>query len=186
MAQFDFFGTWEDSWRLLQEIIKFNDVTFVPDLIYDSPEPIFINTINEEAKEYIKIKRHLYIWGKLFSKYPPLLLRRESGPKEGTYYVQVDYSGPSLELILPACFEENGLINLNTGMVTYSKEYLNPESGNWENPSKELKDVYKNICTLLKKSILIRYDLKTSYQWIGKNAVKLLQENKAQIIAKGV
>lgn len=69
MAQFDFFGTWEDSWRLLHEISKFDDVSFVL-VIYDSPKPIFINKIDEEAKEFIKIKGHLYIWGKFILQVP--------------------------------------------------------------------------------------------------------------------
>ncbi len=178
MGQFDFLGTWNDSWNLLGEILKRNDVKFVPDLKFNGPKPLYITYLDEEAKEVLRDRRNLYIWGS-FSIFPPCLDRIEEGQNAGKYSVWLAGGGPGLGLTLPACYEEGGLLNLGTGDLSYPKFTFNPNTNLWEPPSPALKAGYKDIKARIKRH-LVRHKLKT-FIWIGKEALQLVKQNKAKI-----
>jgi hypothetical protein len=184
MSQFDYFGTWEDSWEILDIILNNEDVELIPDMWYETSIPLKFKQVDENLKNILRKKRRLFILGKYFSIYPPCLKKKEDGPMIGKYNLYANYGGPSLDLSLPVCFEKDNIINFGSGILSYPKEFLNPHTGIWENSTQNLKDAYKRICSLLKKH-LIRHKINSNI-WIGNNALTLLKAGKAQIYDKGV
>src|SRR6266540_1924481 len=116
MAQFDFLGTWNDSWGILAAILGTNDYSLVPDLLYDKPEPLFVTEIDDSAKEMLlNGKRNGFLWSWQFSRFPPVMKRIEGGEAAGKYYVGLGEGGPYLRLVLPGGYEEGGVLNLGPG-----------------------------------------------------------------------
>lgn len=175
--QFEFLGTWTDSWAVLEAILKRGDATLIPDLWYEEPTPLAFVTVDETLKGLLRQRRRVYIWCTQFSKFPPHLEQQGSGPRAGKFFVRLPLSGPGLELTLPACFEAEGLINLNFGSLSYSKETLNPQSGKWERASSQLKAGYRDV-----RSRLCRYALKLENGiWTGLDAAQLLNTGRAKL-----
>jgi len=181
MAQFDFYGTWIDSWKLL-EILTEKNLSLIPDQWYKSPSAIFFNEINEELKDLLHKKRRLFIWGKEFSLFPPHFVLQKSGPRQGEYSIGAAYGGPCLDLTLPACFENDKKIKLSCGTLTFPKDYKNPKTNEWLKTSEDLKKYYKIISTDFKKILK-----KTKFRkliWIGGDALNLLENGNAEIVDK--
>lgn len=49
MAQFDFLGTWKDSWSIISAVLEPQDVCLIPDLKYEQPQPHSLMTLNLKA-----------------------------------------------------------------------------------------------------------------------------------------
>lgn len=182
MSQFDFYGTWSDSWELLKIALKY-DTVLIPDCWYEEPKPILFKDITDELKQLMFKKRRLFIWGKDFSNFEPGFIIQLSGPRKGMYSTGAEYGGPCLDLTLPACFERNDIINLSCGTLTYPKEYKNPNTSKWEKSSETIANKYKTIRKDFKKR-LKEYRV-GKYIWIGEDALALLQNGKAKIIDRG-
>jgi hypothetical protein len=145
MAEFDFFGTREDWWTVLEAIAEAGDITFVPDARYRTPHPLLFTSVTNALRDHMIERRHVYLWSKAFSQTPPKLVRQDSGPRVGQYFVQLDEGGPGLELTLPAAYEADGFVNLNTGSLSYPKKTWDATIGSWVNPSTALKQGYKEV-----------------------------------------
>jgi hypothetical protein len=177
-TQFDFIGTWNDSWATIDTILTRSGTTLIPDLWYDTPSPLLFDALDESLKSLLLQRRRLYIWCTEFSRHPPVLEKQGSGPNAGKFFLRLTLGGPGLELTLPACFELQGIVNLNFGNLSYARETFNPESGRWEKPSSQLKAGYANIRTLLCEKVL-RQDNRI---WMGPEAMHLLREGHAKIV----
>jgi hypothetical protein len=175
--QFEFLGTWNDSWGVLEAILARGDATLIPDLWYEEAKPLVFAAVDETLKGLLHQRRRVYVWSTAFSKFPPGLERQGSGPKAGKYFVRLSLGGPGLELTLPACFEAEGLINLNFGSLSYAKETFNPETGRWEKPSSQLKAGYDDVRSRLCSHVLKR----ESGVWTGLDATHLLNTGRARI-----
>jgi hypothetical protein len=185
MKEFHYLGTWDDSWKILESILQRPETTFIPDIWYDSSKPTFFCRVNDELKKLMLYKRRVYIWAKDFSKRDPFLKRQEGGEMAGKYSVWLGSGGgQGLDLILPACYEENNITYLATGMLGYEKQYLNDLTGVREKPSVNLKAGYKDILSRIKKC-LVRHEFHIPI-WIGKDGLRLVQEKKAQITGFGL
>ncbi len=182
MAQFDFYGTWLDSWKLLEVLLE-KDLSLIPDKWYKKPDALFFKEITEDLKDLIHKKRRVFICGKKFSLFQPLFVQQKSGPKQGQYSIGAEYGGPYLDLTLPACFEKDDIINLSCGTLTFPKQYKNPETNEWLNAPAELKISYKDTCGDFKKK-LKRFKYK-KYIWIGEDALGRLKTDKVKIVDKG-
>lgn len=178
MPQFEFYGTWDDSWQILGDITS-HLFFLIPDRWYESSEIPKYNSLNNELKSTLRLKRRVFLWNQDFSVFSPGVRLQKAGSYSGKYQVGAEYGGPCLALTLPACSENENKLNLSCGQLTYPKEFLHPETGNWVPASEKLKSGYKNVIVLIKKS-LIKHKSKTAI-WIGKNASQLLEQQKAEI-----
>src|SRR5437016_1742370 len=151
MARFDYLGTWSDSWQLLTRVLERQGTTLVPDLWYRTPDPLHIGSMDNGAKNAIMQRRNVFIWGKDFSHSPPVLKPVGEDTSDILYSLDATGGGPSLRLILPACYEEEGLSNLAGGMLVCHREYLNLETQTWERPSPALKAAFKDILARMKR-----------------------------------
>jgi len=87
-----------------------------------------------------------------------------------------------LQLTLPACFEIDGVIHLNSGALTCHQEVFNHETLKWErteNMRLQLYDVCRsNLLKQLKKLVVGKKPIK-----IGCDALELVSSGKAKIVA---
>ncbi len=136
------------------------------------------------AEEVLRNRRRVFIWGDDFSQYPPVLTPVHKDRADTLYTAEARKGGPSLDLSLPACYEEEGFVNLAHGMFSYHTEYQNPETGAWVIASAELKAGYRDILGRMKRH-LVRHRFHELI-WTGPDALRLLQEGKARISGFGL
>lgn len=190
MAQFDFLGTWKDSWALLGAILGPGDTFLVPDLNYPKPAPLVFSTLGETQKDTFQKNRSLFVGSSAFTKHPPFLQKTAR-----TYRVDVSEEGPLLHLVLPAsyryergvpksAFEGGAGLNLAPGMLSHQPHYLNPETGTWEAASEELKAGYQEMVRRIKTQ-LVRHQFHR-FIWTGHDALQEIQVNQATIHGFGL
>jgi hypothetical protein len=184
MAQFDYLGTWNDSWQILARILERGGTRLVPDLWYTSPEPLYIEAIDSTAKEVLTKRRRLCIWADDFSRFPPIIKPVDYSRPDTLYTLQPTRGGPSIDFTLPPCYEEEGFTNLANGMCVAHGHYWNPESEVWERASANLQAGRKDIVRRMKQ-YLVRYKFH-KHIWIGPDGLRLLEEGKARITGYGL
>lgn len=184
MTEFSFLGSWQDSWDILDSIFEGGEFTAIPDLKYASPEPLHINRLDDNVKSMLRDRRHLFIWGKSFSLFPPSFQRIEGEAQAGRnsmwYSIYLPEGGPGLELTLPAYYEESGVLNLGPGTVACPRLWFNRETKMWLRPTAELKAGFKEVRSRIKRHLVHckeRPDI-----WIGHDAARVLDEKNARII----
>jgi hypothetical protein len=76
----------------------------------------------------------------------------------------------------------DGLQTLLPGRISHQEAYRNPETGEWEKPSPELKVWYRQAVATIKK-LCVRYQYKPDTEmFIGPEALELLRSGKVKII----
>lgn len=182
MAQFDYLGSWQDSQGIVGGLLRRPGTRLLVDDWYTKPIPTCIDVPPRDARQLVQEWRSIFITGADFSPFPPQFSKVENG--EVLYRIRGNEGGPCLRLTLPACYEQDGMIYLAHGMFYYYREYLNPNTKAWEPPSPEVKAAYKEILRLIKQH-LVRHKFHTPI-WIGRDALRLLQEDKARITGFGL
>jgi len=190
MADFYFYGTWEDSWTYLETLARLERFTFVVDMWYTKPIPFQFRTLTDEIKSTVYKQRRVYLWSDEYSRFPP-----DFGEPTSNGLMMIDPigGGPALDLSLPACFEREGKLSVGLGWFGYQLQYKNPETGEWYKPPEALKRAYKEIRALLRKNMVKRFARSRSITdrgikprietlWVGPNAAALLEVGKADIL----
>jgi hypothetical protein len=182
MREFAFFGTWKDSWAVLEAIEQLGMFWMVPDLWYERPEPLLYQHVDDSLKGMLTERRRLFLWSAAFaSEFPPL--REGSGATRGRYRVPTAIGVPLLQLVLPPCYEKDGVLNVGAGDLIASSVVINPATQH-EEPAAELLAAFDLVRSRLKQ-VLTRHKLKT-WIWIGPEALRLLQQEQVRITAPNV
>lgn len=179
MPSFQFFGTWDDSWTILQAILEQGDFEVTPDIRFEAPEPLKANHIDEKLKSMCQERGGVYIWSKQYTVHPPHLVRIEEGKYAGRYFVDMSKGGPGVNLHLPVCYTTDGLIRLSSGSLWLQSRTLNTEKNVWEPPSTSLKAGYRKLINLIKRHLTVWQS--DSKVWIGEFAKQLLESGIARI-----
>ena len=179
MAQFDFFGTWNDWWGILGHILATKVYSLIPDLKYDKPEPLFVTKVDDSVKTMILDRRNGFIWSPIFSRFPLSMELIKEGQNAGKYFVSPTRGGPCLRLVLPPCYEEDRIIHLGRGMLSCPKWTITPFTKVPEKPSAELRLGFKEVKEIIKNRIVY---LKDPFKiWIGQHGKELVEEGRAVI-----
>lgn len=192
MAQFDFYGTWEDSLTFLETLVRLDRFTFVVDMWYTEPVPFQFKTLTDEVVAVVRKRTRVYLWADEYSRFPPYF----GEPTDELWMINPTHGGPALDLSLPACFEREGKLCLASGNLFYQPQYCNPETGEWYKPPEALKRAYYEVRALLRKGMVKRYvrsrtvvngAIKPTIEplWIGPNAMALLEKSEAGILIDG-
>lgn len=195
MAQFDFIGTWTDSWAVLSAILEPGDIRLVQNLKYEIPILRFLTTIEEIHALCLEGNCRFFVASEMFTRHPPCLERIESGVNSGRYSVNYSKGGPLLDLMLPFCYRyeagvpipafDGGLeLHLAVGILMYQKLYLSPTTQKWESPSDSVKAGYKEILRRI-KTRLVRHCFHEPI-WAGIDALHQIQSNNATIHGFGL
>jgi hypothetical protein len=179
MAKFGFLGTWDDSWGIVAAILENKEYSLVPDLKYAKPEPVFVTKLDDTVKAMFLDRANGFLWSTKFSVYPPSMESIEAGQNAGKYYVSLTSGGPYLRLVLPGCYQEGGVINLVPGALYSPNWTTKPGTYIAIKPSPELRAGFKEVKAIIQRQ-LVR--LKGGpYNWIGRDASRLLEERRARI-----
>ncbi len=189
MAQFDFAGTWVDSWAHLERLVDTGRFSFVVDKWYTEPVPLQFRALDEDIRDIVRHRRGVYLFSDSYSRFPVAF-----GPptSNGLMLIAPKEGGPSLELVLPACFEKEGKTHLRSGWLMHQPYFQNPETGEWYRAPEELRLAYKQVCALLRRGLVKRYmriyPVKASpprcviqTKWIGPDGAALLEAGAAEL-----
>jgi hypothetical protein len=190
MADFFFYGTWEDSWMYLETLVHLERFTFAIDMWYAEPAPFQFETMTDEVENIVRKRRRLYLWSSEYSRFPFVFSAPTSN---GLMMIDPTVSGPVLDLSLPDCFDVEGRLSIGLGSLGYQPQYENPETGELYKPPEALKQAYKEIRALLQKGMVKRFARSRSITefgikpaveslWVGANAVTLLETGTADIL----
>ena len=154
MAQFGFYGCWEDSLQLLKMLIDLKRFTFVLDKWYSSPQPFQFTSLSDEVLSEVATARRLYVWSEVYSLYPAQFLwttDREVGR------IDPENGGPALDLFLPTTYEHDGKHGISLGWFAYQSKYYSPIDGEAYKPPEALKETFKELKSMLQKKMTRRF-----------------------------
>lgn len=185
MGEFHFYGSWNDSWSLLNILFSENKVKAVHDDWYDEPVAIFSKTLDSLLKEKMLTKRRLFILSADCDVRSESFVCQKAGEKKGKFRVAVSLIEGGMELTLPSCYEEKGMLCLSTGTFAYPKEYFSIKEQLWRKPNPEEKNFYTSIKKNMLKG-LYHMRLKASKVFVGFDAKNHLENGNARIIDAGI
>lgn len=184
--QFDFFATWHDDWRILQDILLQTGASIIPDKWYETRQPDVYTDIDDQLKGQLRAKRQLFIVPSDEQIYPGLgMIEQKSGERKGWFRVHHVELANSLVMTLPACFEQNETMFLGSGMLVLASGYYNHMNNRWEPPTETLVKFNRVVRKILRQH-LTRVVARQSRIWIGSEALKLLKKGAAEILDIGV
>ncbi len=192
MAEFDFYGTLEDSWALLEELAATNRFTFLIDMALKEQKPYEFSVLTEEVKQTLQKHPKVFLWSDEYSRFP-LHFLQSSG---GFFHIYPLKGGPLLELSLPRAVARESRIRLVGGDLMHQTSYGNAETGGIYAAPEELRRVYRQVKNLLRENLVKRYAQvrmvrngnfldRAEAVWIGHNALALLETGKAEIQIAG-
>ena len=181
MAQFDFYGSWEDSWQVVESILLNKKIKVLPDMWYVEPVPKYFTKLNEELKQLLLKKRRLFLAHNEVSIYQPLFKQCKTGVMTGKYSIFSDWGGPFLDLTLPGFFDIEGVIQLGPGTLTYPKFVQHPKTLQIEQTGPEIKEAYKEICGVIKK-VMIRQKRNSKNFLIGADGLNVMKTKDVYIV----
>lgn len=113
-----------------------------------------------------------------FTRSPVVLRRLDGGPEAGRYVVDGLSQGPVLEGLLAREVAVDGGVTLLLGYLSFQPQYLNPQTGQWEAASVELKTAHRKATVLMKK--LLTKDAAAKFP-IGPDALRLVSQGQARL-----
>lgn len=189
MAEFDFFGTWNDTINLLKIIYETKNAKVVAKKAYRSPKEKVIDFNNKTDIELIRKNYSVIIFPELI---PTQDICFSYITSRKNYVIDLFRSGPIIDVGLADKFGEEGDYRLGMGHIQIPPYFIDPKSNKQYSPPNELKNYYLLIKRKFQK-ILIRKFFKyekfvnNEFQqkilpiWLGKDAMRLLKEKKAYI-----
>ena len=196
MAEFNFYGCWQDSLEILTKLAIEGKFRFFFDKHYDQPEPTWLNILEDGCQDEIESPVKLGLWSSDYSIFP---LAFESYAYQGkTYYeIKHSYSGPALSLLLPANYINNSSgIQLGHGWASYPSVFYHPRTLEPYTPPETLKSAFTEIKKTIKAYSEKRYipslrinskgELKPIIEtlWIGKKGLSLIERGEAMIFIR--
>ncbi len=189
MAEFDFYGTWEDVWSLVQKLTDLGQFTFVVDKPYTEPMAFEFTNFSADLEAMLCARPRVYLLSEEYSRFP--LQFHEA---RGHWMIDELSSGPTLDLCLPICFERDGKLCLYQGYLGHLACYQDPETGQWYKAPQALKRAYEKTRALLRKGMAKRYlgcrswtplgDYKPRADlfWIAQSAMAMMDSGLAGIL----
>lgn len=193
MAEFTFFGVWEDSLQILTALVDTHLFTFVVDKAYIDKNFLAFQSLNDQIIREIRHRNKVYLWSKEYSHYPPYMEALPSG-KWDIYEFR---GGPALNLALFGSSIKDGLTRLGYGSISYLSYYLHPGTDEPYKPPVELKESFKYALKIISPFLEKRYVLariltaksvfETSIEplRIGRHGLQLIESDQAVLKGYG-
>ncbi len=179
MSEFLFYGTWDDTWRVLNELLAREGPSLVAALAYHFPKPVYVRSLTSHAREILQKRRRVYVFAEDFSVRPPCLVQQMSGPLAGKHFVYLAGGGPGLELALPHAQIDEGVWQLDAGRLTHPHDFWDPERGKWQRPPAALKAGFTDVRARIRGQVEQHWPIRDL--WVGPDAWDLVRAGKARI-----
>ena len=192
MREFYFYGSWEDSFAILEAILGTGKALAFYDRPYPEPKARFFDKLTPELREIAGTHGGFGLWLPGISDPVPLRFARwDSGVFAGQYFVTGD--GPYLNLSLPGCYAQgpegsrsaagaNGLLKLAAGCLSCAHEFYLPEPGIVVKMPRAAQEVNDELVKIIKAHCK-RFGPKK--RWVGHHARMLLEDGKAEVVSPG-
>lgn len=191
MREFDFYGSWDDSFAIVAAILATGKATAFYDLPYLEPKARFFDNLTPKLREMAVKRGGILLWLPGISSLPLRFGIWDTGVYDGKYYV--DGGGPYLNLALPACYEEGpdgprpatvitGPVRLGVGTLSCPHEFYVPDPGivvKMPKAAQERDEEFRKII----KAHCRRFG--PNKRWVGRHAIRLLEEGKAEVVSPG-
>jgi len=190
MAQFDFYGSWRDTIIILEQIIKTGKFILIADSAYREPSVYEIHSISDKNLEKIRWNHSVFLWSNLYLK---TSVKFSPPNSKGDMDIDQLKSSPSIDMMLPDVYEEEGMYRLGGGFIHYPPFFIDPDTNAGYHPPKELYITFKSLKTIIQALIVKTYyryekninvgEFKPAIDiyWIGQDAFELMQKEKGFI-----
>lgn len=191
MREFHFWGSWDDSFSIIAGILGTGKATAFASKPYKEPKARFFDKLTPELQEIARDRGKLLLWLPGLSRLPLQFEQWDSGIYAGQYFVAD--GGPYLELLLPGCNEEgpkglrqatgaSGLIRLGAGCLSCDHQFYIPDPGITVRMPRAVQETDEEFRKIIKAQCK-RFGPKK--RWVGRHAIKLLEEGKAEVVGFG-
>lgn len=150
MAEFNFYGCWQDSLEILTKLALGEKFRFFVDKHYDQPEAKWLNILEDGFMDGLESPAAFGLWSSDYSIFP---LTFESYAYHGkTYYeIKHSYSGPILRLLLPANnINNSGGVQIGHGWASYPSVFYHPRTHEPYPPPETLSSAFAEIKKTIK------------------------------------
>jgi hypothetical protein len=148
-----YYSTFDESIDILREFCAQGLRIVAQPAPLDEPNAPTFDQVTDELVELVKIAPGFYLAG-AFTTYPIQYNRVDKGPLTGKYLVSPMEQGPLLNGSVARINVVEGRPRLLHGRAAYGRQYKNPETGEWEAVSPELKSAFKKVIATIKKRVI--------------------------------
>lgn len=181
MPSFDYFATFDESISMLRELTAQGFQVIVEPHLSDEPKAPTFDQVTDELVEILRVGPAFYLAG-LFTRSPVQFDQLKEGPAAGKYAVDLLTQGPIMQGRIGRTNLVDGVNTLLPGRISYQHAYRNPETGEWEKPSAEVKAAFQQAALIIKK-LCVRHQCSPGIDiFIGPEALALLKSAKVRII----
>lgn len=173
---FDYAATFDESIAILRDLCE-QGFRIIPDRTFDESVAVEYSSVTDELVKLLHEGPSFYLAGE-FTTYPVPLRCQKAGPAAGKYYVSELILGPVLHGLLARDTIIDGTLTILLGLIMRQRQYNNPETGEWEEASAELKAAYKLAVATFKRH-LVRH--KSAKLLIGPEAQRLVEGGKTRL-----
>jgi hypothetical protein len=191
MPEFNFYGSWTDTLKMLSKILNTKLYKIIINTGYKRPSALELTSFSEDAIELLKKNHSVFLWSENYS-YFSLKFGPPNG--QGSMAIRQLESGPVLDLSLADVYHDQGRSRVGQGLITYPPYFIHPETNKSYPPPEPLKRAYQSLKSLLKKDMVKRYwwhnvfsTTTAEYEphaeifWIGLDAMRLMETEKYYI-----
>ena len=188
MTWLDYFATADETMSILSDFCA-RGLKVIPDLLLDEPTAPIFDHVSDELVRILKSGPGYFLAGS-FTVYPVHFVQLRQGPAAGKFRIDEMAMGPVLTGEPSRVIPLDGMQQLLPGRLSYHRSYRNPQTGDWEGPSPELKSAMRD-CVRLIRQHCVPYDYKPGLPIvIGEEALALLKSgtvhiDDAQIVPSG-
>jgi hypothetical protein len=178
MPNFVYFAILDESISILRDLCLQGFRIIAQSGPVDRPSLPSFDTVTSELEAILRATPTFYLAGS-FTRFPVqfnLLSKKSDAPE---YLINHLVEGPLMQGMVGRLKSVNGVPKLLPGSISYQKEYQNPETGQWHEPSPEVLAAFKKAVALMKKHWVPLKDVPGAV--IAPEALKLLQTGQAQL-----
>jgi hypothetical protein len=190
MGDFNFYGSWEDSLEIIDQILKMEAFKLIVDMSYKEEKVIEVVSSSNIPEELITSYGSLYLWSDNYSIYPILFDK----PNKNHYRIinQLE-SGPLIRVNLPRIFEIDKKNILGRGFIFSTPYFVIPNTNTGYSPPEGLRKTFSKLKTTLQKTMVKKYWTPFKYfpfpnndsiepVWIGKKAYERLKSEDLYLL----
>ncbi len=153
MAEFTFYGVWEDSIAILDQLIQSCRFTFIIDKPYEEPKEYTFTSLNENVECVLFKTPIMYLKSDQYSIFPPYFSKSTTN----LWRIFPLRSGPFLNLDLPQIQRTIDKIILGKGWLIYQSKYWHPETLEYYSPPEALRDAFNFVKKIIIQNCVKRY-----------------------------
>jgi len=149
MTDIEYFSTFDESVDMLRALVDGGMHLILEPELTDSPQATTYGAVDEVVIRSLERSPGFYLAGS-FTRHPIAFRQLTEGSAKGKYFISVLSGGPILQCQTARIGEVDGMPCLLPGYFSHQDTYENPETGQWEKPTAELRTAFRKIVGLVK------------------------------------